>query len=128
MMKIALVIAGGAIGTLARYGLTEFAQRFSSGPLPLGTLAVNLAGSLAIGALWGLWEANAIPQGMRVFIFAGLLGGFTTFSAYTLETMNLFRDGQARMALLNMLTQNILGMAMVLAGFAAVKGLLQWLK
>lgn len=64
MTKVLLLLTGGAIGTLARYGLSGLTHKFFEGTFPLGTLMVNLAGSLIIGLIWGLWESNNIPTGM----------------------------------------------------------------
>ena len=85
---------------------------------------VNLAGSLIIGLIWGLWESNNIPTGVRTFIFIGILGGFTTFSSYALETITMFRDGEMKMAIINILASNILGLLLVFLGFVAARGLI----
>jgi CrcB protein len=119
-MKIILVLAGGAIGTLARFYTSSFAQKYVSNGFPIGTLAVNLAGSFVIGLLWGLFE-NQSPTHVRTFLFVGILGGFTTFSAYSIETLNLFRDGNIRLAVLNILLNNILGIILALAGLSVAK-------
>ena len=124
MTKIILLLTGGAIGTLARYGLSGLTHKYFEGTFPLGTLMVNLAGSLIIGLIWGLWESNNIPTGMRTFIFIGILGGFTTFSSYALETITMFRDGEMKMAIINILASNILGLLLVFLGFVAARGLI----
>jgi fluoride exporter len=119
-MKILVVLAGGAVGTLARYLLSGFAQQYSSHGFPVGTLTVNLIGSFIIGLLWGMLEGQSQDQ-LRLFLFIGLLGGFTTFSAYSIETLNLFRDGNIRMAVLNILLNNVLGILLALAGLLLSK-------
>ncbi len=124
MTKILLLLSGGAIGTLARYGLSGLTHKYFEGTFPLGTLVVNLAGSLIIGLIWGLWETENIPTHIRTFIFIGILGGFTTFSSYTLETLNLFKDGDTKMALVNIFANNILGLLLVFLGFIAARGIL----
>ncbi|MCD4683329.1 MAG: fluoride efflux transporter CrcB [Bacteroidales bacterium] len=124
MTKIILLLTGGAIGTLARYGLSGLTHKYFEGTFPLGTLMVNLLGSLIIGLIWGLWESNNIPTGVRTFIFIGILGGFTTFSSYALETINMFRDGEMKMAIINILASNILGLLLVFLGFVAARGLI----
>ena len=119
-MKIILVLTGGAIGTLARYLTSNFAQKFVSNGFPIGTLIVNLTGSFIIGLLWGLFENQSSTQ-LRTFLFVGVLGGFTTFSAYSIETLNLFRDGHIRLAVFNILLNNVLGIFLALGGFTFAK-------
>ena len=128
MTKIILLLAGGAIGTLARYGVSGLMYKCCNGTFPLGTLAVNLVGSFFIGLLWGLWESFNISSNMRSFIFIGVLGGFTTFSSYTLETLNLFKNGETKMALINIFSNNIFGLILVFLGFVAAKGLINIIK
>jgi len=81
---------------------------------------VNLIGSFIIGLLWGMFE-NQPAANLRTFLFVGVLGGFTTFSAYSIETLNLFRDGNVRLAILNILLNNLLGILLALGGFALAK-------
>ena len=119
-MKILIVMTGGAIGTLARFLLSGFAQHYSSNGFPVGTLAVNLTGSFIIGLLWGLFEGQSTDY-LRLFLFVGILGGFTTFSAYSIETLNLFRDGNIRLAMLNILLSNVLGILLALGGMHIAK-------
>jgi CrcB protein len=119
-MKIILVLAGGAMGTLARFLISGFAQKHVSNEFPIGTLVVNLIGSFIIGLLWGAFENQPANQ-IRAFLFVGVLGGFTTFSAYSIETLNLFRDGQVRFAVLNILLNNVLGILLAFCGLAAAK-------
>ena len=117
MTKFILLAAGGAIGTLLRYSLSGLTYNFINGIFPWGTLVVNLAGSLAIGLLWGFFEIENMSPGLRNFIFAGVLGGFTTFSTFSLESFNLLRDGEIRLAISNIVVSNIVGIALVFAGF-----------
>lgn len=95
MKEAALVALGGAVGSLLRWGLSGALQRAGGGTFPWGTFAVNAAGSLAVGfvATFAL-ERALVPPAMRVFLVPGLLGGFTTFSALSFETLALLRDGQ----------------------------------
>lgn len=117
MTKYILLAAGGAIGTLLRYSLSGLTYRVIDGIFPWGTLFVNLAGSFAIGLLWGFFEIGNMSPNIRTFIFVGILGGFTTFSSFTLESFNLLRDGEIKYAISNILVSNILGLALVFAGF-----------
>jgi CrcB protein len=128
LIKILLLAAGGAIGTVGRYAVSGLTHKIIAGTFPYGTLVVNILGSFIIGLLWGTWESSSISSNTRTFIFIGILGGFTTFSTFTLETVNMFRDGEIRLALLNVLAQNILGIIMVFAGLMAARGLLTLIK
>ena len=96
MGKLLLAGIGGFIGSTFRYAVTGFVQNWSrSIDFPYGTLAVNLIGCLAIGFLSQLAETRGVfTAETRTLIFIGVLGGFTTFSAFGNETMNLWRDGE----------------------------------
>jgi CrcB protein len=128
MTKIILLASGGAIGTLLRYSLSGLTYRFMDGVFPWGTLLVNLSGSLCIGLLWGLFEVENLSPQVRNFVFIGILGGFTTFSTFTLESLNLFRDGEIKLALSNIFASNILGVALVFAGFFLSKYIIDLLR
>jgi len=92
-----LVALGGALGSVLRWGATGLVARWSRDPgFPWGTLGVNLAGSLAIGFVLGLAVAReAVPDEIRLLVVTGVLGGFTTFSALSWETLALVRAGHA---------------------------------
>ena len=122
MVKILLVLAGGGIGSLLRYGVSGVFAKAGS-DFPLGTLLVNLTGSFLIGLLWGISEKAIFHPNWKIFLFTGILGGFTTFSAYGLETFNLLRDGRTMFAMANILLNNILGIALVVVGFLASRHL-----
>lgn len=128
MAKWVFIACGGALGTLLRYFLSGLDYRFSQGFFPMSTLVINLAGSLFIGFFWGLFERMSVSPEMRMFVFIGILGGFTTFSTFTLENFNLMRDGELRIALVNILASNLLGIACVFLGFWVGRGMLNSLK
>ncbi len=117
MLRFFLIAVGGAIGALSRYAISGATYRQLGGAFPWGTLSVNLIGAFVIGLLWGFSENGDISSDLRSFLFIGILGSFTTFSTYSLETMNLFRDGETGLALLNILMGNLLGIALALVGF-----------
>ena len=110
-------MTGGALGTLARYLASGLAHRITGSLFPVGTLLVNAGGSLLIGIAWALWEQSSMPSYIRTFLLIGFFGGFTTFSSFSLETMNLVRENEMKLALLNILANNILGIALVFGGF-----------
>jgi fluoride exporter len=126
-MKILYLLLGGAFGTLARYFVSGFTHRYFNTTFPIGTLMVNLIGSFIIGFLWALWENSNISSNLRTFVFIGILGGFTTFSTYSLESLNLFRDGEIRIGLINILANNVLALVLVFIGFILAKGLISLL-
>ena len=115
---ITLAAVGGAIGSALRYVMAGWVQALSrSLDFPYGTLAVNLIGCFIIGLLMELAEARGLfTQEARVFVFIGILGGFTTFSSFGNETFNLFRAGQTANALLNIGANVVIGLAAVWLG------------
>lgn len=101
MTTILAISGGGAIGAVLRYGLARWVQTATGLGFPVGTLSVNLLGSLAMGfaSVWML-ERSSLPPEARLFVLTGLLGGFTTFSAFSVETLALLEDRQLFQALL----------------------------
>ena len=116
-----LVMLGGAIGTGGRYLLGGWLNAQAASGFPWGTLGVNLLGSLAIGTVFGLACQGTVPPGALLFLTVEVLGGFTTFSTFSYETVRLLADGQAGASLLNAAAQLAGGLAAVYAGFAAVR-------
>ena len=126
MLKLSLGVAiGSAIGGVLRFWLTAYAARVLPHHLPLGTIIVNIIGSFAIGvaaavtvarpgALWG-------PMGQQV-LMAGVLGGFTTFSAFSLQTLLLAQDGRWALAMLNIALSVTLCLLAVTAGWYVGRG------
>ena len=120
-MKLVSIAVGGIIGALLRYGVSISVYRFNQDIFPWGTLAVNLSGSFAIGGLWALSERLIMPQLFRPFVMIGILGAYTTFSSFALETFNLAREKEMGLALMNVLANNVGGLVLVYAGFVAAK-------
>jgi CrcB protein len=120
-VKLALLVAlGGAAGSLLRWMLSSGVQRLSGSMFPWGTFTVNVAGSLAIGFIGALaLERAQLSPAMRHLLIAGLLGGFTTFSAFSYETLTLLREGQWTAAVLYGGGSVLAGLAATVAGFAA---------
>jgi CrcB protein len=128
MLKIGLILLGGSIGTLLRYLVAGWAHKFYETTFPIGTLTVNLAGSFLIGLVFGLTENQNFSSPVRLFIFIGLFGGFTTFSSFSFETYNLLRDGEIRIAIINILANNILGIGLAIGGVFLGKMIINLLK
>jgi CrcB protein len=112
--------AGGALGAMARHALNHLLHgRY--GAFPAGIFLVNALGCLAIGLFAGLLASTRIQVGEtgRTFIVVGLLGGFTTFSSYGLDTLTLARGGHLALAVTNAVGQVVVGLAAVWLGFTA---------
>jgi CrcB protein len=119
MTDVILVGLGGSLGAMARYLLSRFVQGVAGPAFPIGTLVVNLIGCLVIGALSQIADArNAFTPQSRAFVFAGVLGGFTTFSSFGNETMALMRADQHLFAVLNVALHVVLGLGAVWLGRA----------
>jgi fluoride exporter len=119
MNPIIPVMAGGAIGAGLRYLISlALAERSS---FPLGTLAVNLIGALAMGVLAALVLRGAASEGVRLFVGVGILGGFTTFSAFSLESFQMIERGQMAMAAGYALASVIGSIAALAFGYAVAR-------
>ncbi len=118
MVNILLIGVGGFIGSVLRYLVSGYVQQVSKGTgFPYGTLTVNVVGCFVIGFLAQLAESRGIfTTELRLFVFVGLLGGFTTFSSFGNETFNLARDGQMLGALANIGANMIVGLLAVVVG------------
>lgn len=117
MTKIFAVALGGAIGSVGRYLTSLLVERYSKTDFPYETLSANLVGCLLIGLLWGYFEKTAISNEFRLFLFAGLLGGFTTFSAFARENIQFFKAGEYLNSLIYLLVSNVFGLLLVALGF-----------
>lgn len=115
-MNVLLVALGGAIGSAARYLVGAFvANRF--GPdFPWGTFIVNVSGSFLIGVILSLVGGGQLPAGTRLFLAVGVMGGYTTFSTYSNETLQLIQGGELAAAMLNALGQVVVGLVGVYLG------------
>ena len=117
-LSIIYVALGGALGSVSRYLLGTWTQSISKSiDFPYGTLTVNLIGCFIIGFLSQLAESRGVftPES-RAFVFIGVLGGFTTFSSFGNDSINLLRDGETFNALANVGANVILGLALVWLG------------
>ena len=123
LARLALIAAGGALGALARYGAAvAFARVSLTTGWPVGTWVVNAAGCFAIGLVVPfVLGAGAADQVGRLLVVVGFLGAFTTFSTYSLETLELLRAGRPLVAAANALGSVAVGLALVVAGAALAR-------
>lgn len=127
--KILCIAIGGAAGSLLRYFLGGIVQRSWDGWqgwfFPAGTMVINVTGCLVIGCLAALFSGPvAMREEYRVGLMVGLLGGFTTFSSFGLETFHLLSDGQRLAAAANVLISCVLGVAAVMLGYRLAERML----
>lgn len=120
MTKLFIIGIGGFIGSVSRYLVSGLAQSISKSiSFPYGTFVVNMIGCFFIGLLAHLSDARGLfSDSSRAFVFIGILGGFTTFSAFSNETFNLFHDGETSSAMLNIIGQVVIGLGSVWFGRA----------
>lgn len=118
MQSIIIVGVGGFIGAVARYKIsTWILNSISCGKFPIGTFAVNIIGCLIIGILATLAQQYEVfNQNLRLMLFTGILGGFTTFSSFGLETIALLQEGEIFTALIYVLASVALGLLAVWVG------------
>ena len=121
------IAIGSAIGGLSRYWLGGLIQRAHGGPFPLGTLVINVTGSLLIGFLlrYSL-DSTAVSAEMRGFLTIGFCGGYTTFSTFSWETVALIEDGDWRRASVYILASLILSILGTVAGVALARQLIHF--
>jgi CrcB protein len=127
VLKLSLGVAiGSAIGGVLRFWLTTYAGRVLPHHLPLGTILINVVGSFAIGVVAGSTASRpgafGGPMGHQV-LMTGVFGGFTTFSAFSLQTLLLAQDGRWALAIANVVLSVTLCLLAVAAGWAVGRGL-----
>lgn len=123
-MLYAIVFIGGGIGAALRHGVNLAAARLFGTSFPYGTLTVNVVGSLVMGLLtaYFAFKGNA-PQHWRLFLTTGILGGFTTFSTFSLDVAVLYERGQVAMAAFYVLISVVVSVGALFAGLALVRSL-----
>ena len=122
MKQLLVIAAGGAVGALMRYGMSNAVYAMLGRSFPYGTLAVNVFGSLLMGFLFVLLiERSTFDVLWRSAILIGGLGAFTTFSTFSIETLNLIENGSVTLALLNMLLSVALCIIAVWLGVAVAR-------
>jgi len=123
-MKLILAIGTGSfIGGILRYLLSLVIQSKTATQFPLGTLTVNIIGCFFIGIVMGFFDKGQISHEWKLFLATGILGGFTTFSAFSIETFTLFREGHTGYALLYVLISVLLGLLATYIGYLIAKNL-----
>ena len=117
MNQVLAIAGGGALGALMRYWMSTGIHALAGRGFPYGTLAVNVLGSLVMGFLY-IWLLERMPEGSlaRAFLLIGLLGAFTTFSTFSIETLVLMEAGQFGRAVLNMFLSVVLCVAAAALG------------
>jgi CrcB protein len=123
MMKNVLLVAlGGGVGSVCRYAFQRWAAFFYPHSFPWGTLAVNIIGCLAIGIFWGLSERTfAANEQLKLFLMTGFCGGFTTFSAFTLEGIGLIREQKLFLFFSYMIASVLIGLLSTYAGMKLIR-------
>ncbi len=124
-MSFVLVFIGGGLGALLRYLMSLGVGSAWDGSFPLGTFLINLIGCFCIGALAGLAERTPVDPQTRLFLQTGILGGFTTFSSFGLETVQLVNKGEWGTAVTYVLGSNLLGLGLAFAGYWLVRSLVR---
>lgn len=124
MQMILYIAAGSALGGVARYVIGGWVQRVAATPFPVGTLLVNITGSLLLGVLARtVLVTPGMSAEMRALLTIGFCGGYTTFSTFSLETLQLLEKGQPGRAALYALTSVVLSLAALWLGFVIAREL-----
>jgi CrcB protein len=126
MNPYVLVFVGGGLGSVLRFGTYHLARLWLPPEFPWGTLAVNVLGGLAAGAVagWILSRSLGGADSMSLFLMTGMLGGFTTFSAFSLDAVLLWQRGEPAAAILYVIASVLLAIGGVIAGLNSVRAIL----
>jgi CrcB protein len=121
-MGFLIVFFGGGLGAALRHGVNLVAARALGTGFPYGTLVINVLGSLAMGLIAEYFALKmGLPQRLRLFLTTGILGGFTTFSAFSLEAALLYERGQQMGAAVYVVASVVLAIGALFAGMAIVR-------
>jgi CrcB protein len=121
-----LIFVGGGLGAVARYGLSLAATRAFGTGFPWGTFGINISGSLVMGLIAGFFMSRGAPpewDNVRLFLTTGILGGYTTFSAFSLETILLWEDGRLAALGVYVFGSVLFSIAALFIGYTLAKGL-----
>lgn len=120
-----LIAVGGSLGAVSRYGVSRLFDTVCTGVFPLATLFVNATGSFVIGVLYVVFDRTLLSESCKAFLSIGFLGAYTTFSTYSLDTVNLMRDGVFRLGMLNLILSNGVCLLMAFFGIALSRWILR---
>ena len=121
MLTWVAVLVGGALGSAARHGVNILAPRLFGNATPYATAVVNMIGALVIGVLAGMMDAHRLSMTPieRALYLTGILGGFTTFSSFMLDSLVLWQAGSTAKAVINLIGQLLVGSMLAYAGYRA---------
>ncbi len=116
MKSLIFIFVGGGFGATSRYLCSKYINEATGAIFPWGTFLVNMAGALLIGFFTEIFRNSLISPEIRIFLITGYLGALTTFSTLSLESVNLMRDGEIKLFVLNMIMTNIVGVIATVMG------------
>lgn len=122
-VKLLAVAFGGSIGAVLRFLIYELIESKHRSNFPWATLTVNLIGSLVIGFLWGYFSKSYISPGLRLLVFVGILGSFTTFSTFAFDNFSLIKNGEFTLMTFYILATNVFGILLSFAGYTLSKSI-----
>lgn len=124
MAEALFVGLGGFVGAISRYLISMQTSKLFTGKIPVGTLCVNILGGLLIGLILELnSRTNVVSPQMKLFLTTGLMGGLTTFSTFSYETVGLFADGNYTSAMVNIVLNVALSLVGVMIGKSMIMGI-----
>ncbi len=123
IIKLLAVAFGGSIGAVLRFLIYELIESKYHSDFPWATLTVNLLGSLVIGFLWGYFARTYVSPGMRLLIFVGILGSFTTFSTFAFDNFSLLKSGEFTYMTIYFLATNVFGILLAIGGYILSKSI-----